>query len=166
MPRGIPRNKIAEPIAPLASEPALAPQSSRAAETRRERRRRDDGSLDRMMNLKLAIPRHIQEQADREGKTLRWVLDQPGRMQQMEADDWDKVPGVQSVAADKESGDQLVLCAKYKDWFDADQAASARMLDERDKALVRGDKIDPDDKRQGATSYTPAGNRISRQRGA
>lgn len=119
-----------------------------------------------MAGLKLAIPRDIQEQAEREGKTLRWVLDQPGRMQQMMDDDWDKVPGVKTIAADRESGDQLVLCSKFKDWFEADQADASRMLDERDKSLVRGEKIDPDDKRQRATSYVPLGNRISRERGA
>lgn len=167
MPRGqYDRTKSAGSLTKPEEAPAPALTNSRADETRRERRRRADGDLDRMAGFKLAIPRDIQEQADREGKTLRWVLDTPGRMQQMIADDWDKVPGIDTIAADRESGDQLVLCSKYQDWFDADQKQSAKMLDERDASLTRGDKIDPEDKRQKATSYVPLGNRISRERGA
>jgi len=173
MPRGVYDRTAPEAVEQVAGSinqpeaiPALASRPTRADDTRRERRRREDGDLDRMAGLKLAIPRDIQEQADREGKTLRWVLDTPGRMQQMIADDWDKVPDVTSIAADRESGDQLVLCSKYKDWYDADQAQAAKTLDERDASLTRGDKVSPDDKRQPGTSYTPVGNRISRQRGA
>lgn len=165
MPRGIP-NRLAQVSGEPGEKPAPVQPTARAEETRRARRRRDDANLDRMAGLKLAIPHDIQEQANREGKVLRWVLDTPGRMQQMQADDWDKVPEVASVAANRDTDEQLVLCSKYKDWYDADQQATANVLNEQEKSLKRGEKISPDDKRQQSTSYVVPGNRISRERGA
>lgn len=145
--------------------PAL---SSRADETRRERRRRDDGDLDRGARLNLAIPAEIREQAKREGKTLRWINDDGNRMHQMtEQDDWDVVesPLVKPVAVGTSKDGQPVmarLCSKYQDWYDQDQRDKARILDERERAVERGAKVDPDDRRQEETSYVPKGNRISR----
>lgn len=154
------RGQNAENTAPV--------QSSRADETRRERRRRDDGDLDRGARLNLAIPAEIREQAKREGKTLRWINDDGNRMHQMtEQDDWDIVdsPLVKPVPVGTSKDGQPVtarLCSKYQDWYDQDQRDKARLLDERERAVERGAKIDPDDKRQTETSYVPEGNRISR----
>lgn len=98
-----------------------APVSPRASEERRERRRRDAGDIDRTARMKLAIPQDVQEQATREGKTLRWVRDDVGRMQQMKSEDWDIVEGVKPVAASRTDEGQMVLMSKFADWYDADR---------------------------------------------
>lgn len=166
MPRGVyDRNTDAQASNRLEEDSAPALPSARAAETRRERRRRDDGDLDRMARMKLAIPRNIQEQADREGKVLRWMIDVSGRMQEVEANDWDAVPGISTVAASRDDETQMRLCWKYKDWYDADQRKKTNLLDEREKAIERGAKTESDDPRQPGVHYTPAGNKISREQG-
>lgn len=166
MPRGMyDRNRIAQsepPVTAPVEQPAL---SNRAEETRRERRRRADGDLDRMGRMALSIPTEVRERAAREGKTLRWIRDVPGRIQEMTRDDWDIVPGVEPVAASRNEEGNLILVEKYGDWFEADRAKKTNLLDEREESLKRGKPIDPDDKRQMATSYVPDGNRITRETG-
>lgn len=166
MPKGVyDRNSIGQPGAEPA-QTAEAPQASpRAQETRRDRRRRDDGDLDRMARMKLAIPRDVQEQAKREGKTLRWMLDTPGRIQEVTANDWDKVEGVAPVAASRDEDTQLVLYSKYQDWYDEDQRKNSSLLDEREKAIMRGSSTD--NRQAGDGLIVPKGqvNRISRERG-
>jgi hypothetical protein len=167
MPRGVYQRSQAAEVAPVEAQ-TEAPQpvrETRAEQTRRERRRRDDGDFDRMSRLKLAIPHDIQEQADREGKTLRWVRDTPDRLAEVHRNDWDPVAGVGAVPADGDSGVNMVLHSKYRDWFEDDRRKRSELLNERDKALMRGAKASPDDKRQESTSYVPQGNRISRQQG-
>lgn len=110
-----------------------APVSPRASQERRERRRRDAGDIDRTARMKLAIPQDIQEQATREGKTLRWVRDDIGRMQQMKAEDWDIVEGVERVAASRTDEGQMVLMSKYADWYSDDR----KHLAEDNDALQR-----------------------------
>ena len=137
-----------------------APVSQRASEERRERRRRDAGDIDRTARMKLAIPQDIQEQATREGKTLRWVRDDPGRMQQMKQEDWDIVSGIGSVAASRTDEGQLVLMSKYADWYHDDR----KHLKEENDALQQTatspgsqENVDP------KGFYTPKGavNKIS-----
>lgn len=152
---------------PSASHEAPAPAlSARASETRRERRRRDDGDLDRGARLKLAIPKEIQEQADREGKTLRWLNDEGNRMHDMTVnDDWDVVKEATPVPVGTTVDGKPILarlCSKFKDWYDEDQRAKAKVLDDREKAVARGAKASPDDHRQDDVTYVPKGNRISR----
>lgn len=96
--------------------------SPRASQERRDRRRRDAGDIDRTARMKLSIPQDIQAQAAREGKTLRWVRDDTGRMQQMQAEDWDIVDGVERVAASRTDEGQMVLMSKYADWYSGDRA--------------------------------------------
>lgn len=167
MPRGVyDRSQVAQatPAPQQQAETSPPVRETRAEQTRRERRRRNDGDLDGMSRLKLAIPHHIQEQAEREGKTLRWVRDTPDRLAEVHRNDWDPVDGVSPVPADGDSGVNMVLHSKYKDWFDDDRRQRAALLDERDKALERGAKASPDDHRD-STNYVPSGNRISRQQG-
>lgn len=166
MPRGIHESNRLQADAP-GEQPTEAPAiSARATETRRERRRRDDGDLDRGARMKLAIPKNIREQAEREGKTLRWVNDEGNRMHDMTVDDdWDVVQGVKEVPVKTDEAGKPVyarLCAKPLDWWQDDQRAKARVLDEREKAVARGAKADPEDKRQDEVSYVVPGNRISR----
>ncbi len=167
MPRGIPRRNglNAEPAVGDATVETQPPLSQRATEMRRERRRRDDGDLDRMGRMALSIPQEVKERAAREGKTLRWIRDTPGRVQEMTRDDWDIVQGVDPVAASRHEEGNLVLVEKYQDWFDEDRAKMSRLLDEKERAIERGMTIDPEDKRQQAVSYVPDGNRISRKPG-
>jgi hypothetical protein len=159
MPRGIPNRLNAEA---QTDQPLVAPVSARAEETRRERRRRDDGDLDRSARLKLAIPKEIQERAEREGKTLRWIKDDPGRLLQAQADDWDRVDGIEPVSASRAEESKLVLHAKYKDWYDSDQTDKARLLDEREKAVAKGAKAHSEDSLPDDVRYAAKGNRISR----
>jgi hypothetical protein len=173
MPRGVyERNNIAQdPATPeitagteAATEVAQA-LSPRAQDTRRERRRRDDGDLDRMGRMALAIPPEVKERLDREGKTARWVRDAPGRQHSMHRDDWDITPGVDPVPEGKESEGKLVLMEKFKDWYDSDQRKKAEVLDEREKALIRGES--PENRRPDDNLVVPKGqvNRISREPG-
>jgi len=167
MPRGqYERNPIAKAITqPAEASPALSQPSARAEEVRRERRRRSDGDLDRMGRMALSIPPEIKERLDREGKTCRWVRDASGRQMAMQREDWDVTPDVEPVAEARDTEGKLVLMEKYGDWYDDDQRAKTNLLDEREKAIERGTKIDPEDRRQPGTSYVPAGNKISRERG-
>lgn len=150
------------PDAESVMEAALSP---RAAETRRERRRRDDGDIDRMARMKLAIPRTIQEQATRDGKVLRWFLDNPGRIAEAHDDDWDVVDGVTPVSAGQDEDTKLVLCSKYKDWHQADITRDDREITEREASITAGNS--QENRRAGDGLIVPEGqtNRISRERG-
>lgn len=167
MPRGIRRSapEAQVPEQKPASVLEHQPVSRRADETRRERRRRDDGDLDRMASLKLAIPRDKQEQAQREGKVLRWIMD--GRMADAHSNDWDRVDGVEPIQANPMSGtdERLVLCSKFSDWHDTDQQRDERVIDEREQQLMSG-RVD-EGSRSSAGLVVPKGqtNRVTTQRG-
>jgi hypothetical protein len=118
-----------------------------------------------MGRMALSIPPEVQERLNREGKTARWVRDAAGRQAAMHRDDWDVTPGVDPVPESRDGEGKLVLMEKYRDWYDDDQRKKTAILDERDRAMERGEKINPDDKRSMAVSYTPEGNRISRKAG-
>jgi hypothetical protein len=138
MPRGqyVRRNSIPQAVEPE-STPAPVQPSPRALDERRERRLRNPGDLDRMAEMKLAIPPEVQERLTREGKTARWVLDKPNRLDRLHRQDWDVTPGVAPIP-DANDGHNLVLHEKYQDWFDEDQRAKGASLDEKDKAIARG----------------------------
>jgi hypothetical protein len=104
-----------------AEDSAQAPPSPRATGERRARRNRDDGDLDRTARMRLAIPQSIQETAKREGKTLRWVRNDTGRMHQMHSEDWDIVTGIDPVSASRTDEGQMVLMSKFADWYDKDR---------------------------------------------
>lgn len=156
MPRGIRRSPAAEPVAERI-EPTLSP---RAIETRRERRRRDEGDIDGFSRMKLAIPHDVQARLSREGKVARWILDKDNRLAGMHANDWDATPGVAAVPESGDSENKLVLHEKYRDWWEDDQRKKTVRLDEMDKAIMRGE-ISGDGK---ATSdlHVAGTNRISR----
>lgn len=155
MPRGIPRN----PRKTVVEKPE-APVSQRAAEMRRERRRRQDGDLDTTARLKLAIPTEIKERLAREGMTPRWVRDDPGRVQQLMAEDWDPVPGVESVAASRSEPGQMILMAKRDDWYREDRKPISEANKANETRALSG-KADGIESEQ---TYAPQGtvNRISR----
>ncbi len=163
MPRGVyPREREAEAVDTAMPEtPAL---SARAEQTRRERRQRNDGDLDRMGRMALSIPPEVQARLDREGKVARWVRDAAGRQTSMHARDWDVTPDVEAVAESRDGEGKLVLMEKYKDWYDDDQTRKTSLLDEREKALERAEG---DNRKGGDGLVVPHGqqNRISRERG-
>jgi hypothetical protein len=166
MPRGIP-NKPREQAPAQVQAPVEVREtqaSPRAEETRRQRRRRDDGDLDRMGRMALAIPHEEQERLDREGKTARWVRDAPGRQLSMHQKDWDVTPNVEPVPEDREGEGKLVLMEKYRDWYDDDQRKKSNLLDEREAALTRAEG---ENRKAGDGLVVPKGqtNRISRERG-
>lgn len=163
MPRGI-YERGSRPDQPEAN-PALTQPSAYAEETRRERRRRDDGDLDRMGRMALSIPPEVKERLDREGKTARWVRDASGRQQAMQRDDWDVTPNVEAVPEARDSEGKLILMEKYRDWYDDDQRAKTNLLDQREEAIKRGANTGPDDRRQPGVSYVPDGNQIARKPG-
>lgn len=139
--------------------------SGRALETRRERRRRDDGDLDRMLSLKLAIPHDTMEQMRQEGKVVRWIMDT--RMSEAHADDWDIVPGIEPVQANPMSGttERQILCSKYADWHEADQRREVAFLDERENELLKGRVTDEGRSSEGLHVPDNQTNRITTQRG-
>jgi len=138
MPRGVRRSPVAQATTEPEQTPALSTPSPRSIETRRERRRRDDGDLDGTGRMKLAIPHEVQERLRAEGKTSRWILDDGNRLMATHANDWDKTPGVAAVPAGE--GDlKLVLHEKYADWWESDQRKKTVRLDEMDKAIERGE---------------------------
>lgn len=166
MPRGIRRSAEAAQVSAETQTSVLdRPVSRRAEETRRERRRRNDGDLDRMASMKLAVPRDIQEQARREGKVVRWILDT--RMAEAHSNDWDKVEGVEPVQANPMSGtdERLVLCSKFADWHEEDQRSDERGVDEHEKQLMSGQVSDGSRSAGGVVVPRGQTNRVTTQRG-
>lgn len=148
---------------------------TRAEETRRERRMKP-GTLERNgINLVLDESR-----LDRQKFEYRFVNDTPGRVQRLVARDYDIVTDAQAKPDSKGLGSvptvhggiedagkpyNMVLMAKYRDWYEGDKARQQAQLDDRDQAVRRGidHKHDPNLPLQGSGVYTPEeGNRIER----
>jgi hypothetical protein len=138
--------------------------TDRKQEVAQERSRREAGTLDRMAQMKLAIPDSIR--AEHEGRyQLRWINDSGNRMHFMtEKDDYEKVNGIQPVpVGTSEDGKPIYahLCRKPLKFFEQHQAEAMRAIGEREKGLVQAARTDPQDNRTPETSYVPAGNSIS-----
>jgi len=134
----------------------------RQAEVAQERRRRRDGTLDRMSQLKLAIPDKAKQA--RPDSTFRWVNDTPGRMHNLTVDDdWDVVEGVEPLPVGQDQAGQPIyarLCAKPLEFWKEDQRAKAKAILDQQKELVRkGDKKATAD----STTYVADGNTIKTQ---
>lgn len=133
----------------------------RTEEVQQERRRRSAGTLDRMQQLKLAVPETVQE--DHPDHTFRWINDSGNRMHAMTVqDDWDKVEGVppQPVGTDKEGKPVYAhLCKKRQEFWDEDQKAKIEATREQERGLLRAAKGDPQSSPDGA-SYEVPGNLI------
>jgi hypothetical protein len=130
------------PEAEVASSEPEAALSQRAIEVRSERRRRDPGDIDRLARQRLAIPSDIKADLDAKGLTARWAVDQPGRIKQLMAEDWDIVPGAERVSASRDSGDEHILMCKRKDWYDDDRRPLREINQETQKRATqqRGEK--------------------------
>ncbi len=120
--------------------------STRAEDSRRERRMKP-GELE-AGGLKLSLD---ENKLDRNQFQYRFAADRPGRVQQLQRQDWDVVTddvkpdanGLGSVVTAPAGVDEgkpynHVLMRKYKDWYKADQKIKQRPLDEIDQAIRRG----------------------------
>lgn len=121
---------------PVASEEAQQP-SPRAIQVRQERRRRETGNIDVMARQRLAIPSDIQADLDAKGLTPRWVINNPGRIKQLMAEDWDIVPDVESVAAYRDNESEHILMCKRKDWYDHDRRHLTEENQEKQKRATQ-----------------------------
>ena len=156
MPGGTPLDRAEDAV-----EKPEVPVSQRATELRRERRRREPGDIDVMARQKLAIPPEIQAKLKAEGLTPRWALDQGGRVQQLQAEEWDIVPGVGPVSASRTSGEQHVLMAKREDWYEEDRE-HLRVLNRKTERQAEAGQIG-DGEVDAKGFYAPkTKNRISR----
>lgn len=162
MPRGIP-NRTVRPEVGNQPQSADYRPSPRAEEMRRERRRRDDGDLDRMARQKLAVPREIEERLKAEGKVWRWFLDEPGRQIDAHNDDWDVVEGVKPVSAGQSEETRLVLMSKFKDWHQADISHDETLLEDRERAVEAA--RDEETVKPGIVIPHGQRNRITHERG-
>lgn len=139
------------------------PRQTRQEEVASERRRRKAGSLDRMAEMKLAIPEKVQ--TDHPDATFRWINDTGNRMYfKTQQDDWDKVEGVEPIPVGTSQDGKPVyahLCRKPKEFWNEDQSAAMEAIAEREKGLARNAKSDPQDNRSEDVSYAVPGNTIT-----
>lgn len=149
---------------------AAITKPTRAEEVRQERRRKPGSNA--LNGIKLGLD---EEKVDRTQYTYRFVRDEGNRVQQLYAQDWDRVTekvkddsnGLGSVTSAhgglSEEGKpyNMVLLKKRKDWFEEDQKAKMQPLDEMEQAIRRGTdhqsgKLDL----RGPGVYTPGQNTI------
>jgi len=141
----------------------------RAQAIRTERRRRDHSTLDRVHNLKLAIPSEFRDDGDHE---YRWINDDNDRVQSLtQEDDWDFCQSSTPEATDKDSvrrqvgtkktGEPLYayLVRKRKDWYDEDKRKGSERNNKTEQDLLRRPH-----QQDGATAYVASGSSI-RNRG-
>lgn len=122
-------------------------RSRRAEETRRARRMKPGDVVN--PSVKLAVD---QSKLDNR-MTYRWVKDDPARVKHMERMDWDLVddpeikpdstgagtiPTVHGGIGENGKPYGMVLMSKYKDWYEEDQKAKRKPLEETDRAIKRG----------------------------
>lgn len=132
---------------------------ARQDEVAQQRRRRQPGTLDRMDQLKLAVPDKAKEAHP--NSTFRWVNDTPGRMHNLTVkDDWDVVKDVEPLAVGTDQAGQPIyarLCAKPLEFWEEDQRAKAKAVREQQNELIRkGDEKTAAD----AATYVKPGNSI------
>lgn len=130
----------------------------------RERRSRTAGTLDRMQELKMAIPEKARQEYG-ELYEFRWINDVGMRLHnKTEVDTWQKVPDVEPLTVGTDDDKQPIksyLCIKPKEFVREDRAAKAKALDEVERGIVAG--ATEQSELQGA-SYVPENtrNRIGR----
>lgn len=115
---------------------------SRSDEERRERRRRHDGTLDRINNLALAIPPEVVEANP--GYNFRWINDDRNRIhEKTQLDDWDVVESVdaRTVGTDREGRPlKAYLCKKPTEFCIEDAARKEADLKEQEMGLIQGNR--------------------------
>ena len=135
--------------------PQVEPRSTRATETRSERRRRKGTGLD--ANLRFSLPDHLKNDPN---WRYHWLVDRPGRIsQKTRHDDWEFVEDeeVESDARNTGAGTRIerhagvdqfgnplraYLVRKRKDYDDEDKREHQAALDERMAAIKGGQVTD------------------------
>lgn len=141
-------------------------RAPRASEERQERRRRRDGTLDRMQQLTMAVPDEVR--ASHPEHDFRWFNDSGSRMyDKTQLDDWDRVAGVEgiSVGTDREGKPmKAYLCKKRKEFIAEDNARKESEIREQELGLIHGAR-EADADLPETVAYVPEGkNSINRLR--
>ena len=136
-----------------------------------ERRRRDTGTLDRMANLKLAIPAEFRNDTVHE---YRWINDENDRVYSLTVeDDWNICQRADPEASDqdkyrrqvgtKTNGEPLYayLVRKRKDWYDEDKRKASGANVAREDAMLK--RPETDDPRAAGAMYVAPGSSITRR---
>jgi hypothetical protein len=136
-------------------------RADRRDEELEKRRARLENTIDGAKNLKLAIPEKIQQQLDAEGRTARWVSDDPTRMYQMtEQNDYRPVDGVEPVSTRDGKGEpiKLKLMSKRKDFIEDDKSRREEARRETEKAQLSAEDAGPGFYADKANSFTRGGS--------
>lgn len=154
---------------------AARARPTRDAENKAQRRRRDPN--DNGIVMRLSIPDQAKQTLE-QTHHLRWVVEQPGRCDQLYRQDWDFVTdeelgGAATPAtrhadlAQNRLPLNMRLMKKPRDYFEADHAANQKRLDDEMKAAELGQKVlnGPDGAGEGldaqdARVYTPSPNKL------
>lgn len=151
----------------------MSQRSNRAEETRRARRMKP-GDV-----AKTGIRLGLDEEKLDGNKVYRWVKDDPARIAHMEKLDYDivdepvkqdsngvgTIPTAHGGVGENGKPYGMVLMAKYKDWYEADQKEKRKPLDEMDEAIRRGKAHEKSGEAANlGGAYTPEGvtNSVSR----
>lgn len=145
----------------------------RQDEVKERRRRREGSGAERNMKL------HVPEEAKDPKHVYRWVNDRPGRVRQLtQQDDYEVVSStemggetpiengpaaegtVMARAADKITGERMVLLKKPKDYYEKDKAEEQKALDARDELLRKGLPVSQEGLSGKDHAYVPGGRNV------
>lgn len=146
-----------------------APRQDRAEQVRTERRRKPGSVIH--TGIQLGVD---ESKLDRANYAYRLVNDANGRVQQLEAQDWDPAPErdaligstsggtVQSKHAGHIEGKAFnaILMRKPLRMHNEDQSAKQKPLDEMDEAIRRGQNHASAEPQLAAGTYTPGGSNV------
>ena len=155
------------------SNAELAERTSRQAEVKQQRRRRQGIGAER--NLKL----HVPEDAKDPNFVYRWVNDRPGRVRQLtKMDDYEVVSAaelnggdpdplgntaegtVMTRTADAGIGEKTVLLKKPREYYESDKRAEQKEIDARDALLRKGAPPSESGLTSKDNAYVPGGRNI------
>lgn len=131
----------------------------REVEEGMQRRRRLDGTLDKMQELRLAIPQSVRDAyPDRD---FRWFNDEGTRIHNKTVlDDWDKVPGVDPYISGTTKDNKPLksyLCMKPTEFVREDELRKEAERKEQERGIIRGQDVQGD---LAQRIHIPDGNRI------
>lgn len=142
----------------------MPPRQPRAEAVQTERRRRNDGDLNKALHLKLAIPGHLRDDTT---QVYRWINDENSRVRDLTVeDDWnicrteDGREQISKVVGTKKDGSPLTayLVGKRKDWFEEDRRQKSAHVAKAEKELFQAPPTDSAD--AAAHSYVAPGSSI------
>ena len=131
-----------------APAPSRGRQSRAQQDTKRRERRYQPGVDSEGTNFHLWVD---QSKLDTETYQYRWVGNVHDRIRRLEHGDWDLVSEEEVGFTTDRSGDvnvsagrenvRMRLMRKYKDWFEDDQSAKQKRIDDQMKRAARGEEI-------------------------